>query len=71
MDPERDDEHGYYRPSLGGSSGDKKGRSKSLSGALGGFFGMRRDVTSTTGSGSGSKKKGTNGEDNSGAVSGD
>lgn len=78
MDPERDDEHGYYRPHpLGGRSEDKKGRSKSLSGALGGFFGMRRDVTptatttTTTTGGSSSKKKGTTGEGGSGDVRGD
>lgn len=72
MGPERDDEHGYYRPDpLGGGSGDKKGRSKSLSGALGGFFGLKRDVTTSTTGGSSSKKKGTNGEGSSGVVSGD
>lgn len=80
MDPERDDEHGYHRPHpLGGSSGDKKGRSKSLSGALGGFFGMRRDVTpstttittTTTTGGSSSKKKETTGEGSSSDASGD
>lgn len=54
---ERDQEHGYYRPPLwDGSGGDKKGRSKSLSGALGGFFGLRRDITTSTAS-SGRKKK--------------
>lgn len=68
---ERDDEHGYYRPPLGGASGgDKKGRSKSLSGALEGFFGLRRDITTSTAS-SGVKKKRTNGEGGSGDVSGD
>lgn len=86
MDSERYDEHGYRRPHLlGASSGDKKGRSKSLSGALGGFFGMWRDVTptdtttttttsttsTTTGGSSSSKKKGTDGEGSSGDGRGD
>lgn len=67
----RDDEHGYYRPPLGGVGGDdKKGRSKSLSGALGGYFGLRRDITDST-AGSGGKKKRTTGEGGSGDVSGD
>ena len=66
MDTERDEVYGYYRPPLGGS-GDKKERSKSLSGALGGFFGLKRDVTAT---GSSSSKKGTDGE-GSGVVGGD
>lgn len=67
----RDDEHGYYRPPLGvGSGDDKKGRSKSLSGALGGYFGLRRDITNST-AGSSGKKKRTTGEGGSGDVSGD
>lgn len=67
----RDDEHGYYRPLLeGGSGDDKKGRSKSLGGALEGFFGLRRDITNST-AGSGGKKKRTTGEGGSGDVSGD
>lgn len=68
---ERDDEHGYYRPPLwDGSGGDKKGRSKSLSGALGGFFGLRRDITTSAANSSGGKKKKTTGEGSSGDVSG-
>lgn len=68
----RDDEHGYYRPPLGGGSGDdKKGRSKSLSGALGGYFGLRRDITTPTSSSGGNKKKRTTGDVGSGDVSGD
>lgn len=67
-----DDEHGYYRPPLGGGSGDdKKGRSKSLSGALGGYFGLRRDITNSSTAGNGGKKKRTTGEGGSGYVSGD
>lgn len=67
---ERDEEHSYYRPSLGGGNGgDKKGRSKSLSGALGGLFGLRRDITTSAASGGGKKKK-TNVEGGSGDVSG-
>ena len=71
-DPERDVGHGYHRAHpLGGSSGDKKGRSKSLSRDLGGFFRMTRDgnpnttttTTTTTTTiitgGSSSKEKGT------------
>lgn len=68
----RDDEHGYYRPPLGGGNGDdKKGRSKSLSGALGGYFGLRRDITTPTSSSGGNKKKRTTGDVGSGDVSGD
>lgn len=67
----RDDEHGYYRPPLGvGSGDDKKGRSKSLSGALGGYFGLRSDITNAT-AGNGGKKKRITGEDGSGYASGD
>ena len=55
---ERDHEQGYYRPPLwDGSGGDKKGRSKSLSGALGGFFGLRRDITTSAASSGGRKTK--------------
>lgn len=65
----RDDEHGYYRPLGGGCGDDKKGRSKSLSGALGGYFGLRRDITTSTASSGGGGRKGTTGEGGSGDVS--